>query len=121
MVALVGLVPPGFQEYVTPDVEELPVKVTELLKHVNVCDPPAEALGILVFEVTVTTEEVTHDPTDALSVYVPELETFVVPLVGAEPPGDQEYPTPEVEEEPLIDTVGLEQVIVGLLPTDKLG
>lgn len=74
-----------------------------------------------MFDVTVITDVVTQLPIEAFNVYEPVEETLVVVLVGADPPGDQEYVVPDVDDDPLNATVEFVQVIVGVLDTERFG
>lgn len=52
MVALVGLLTPGLQEYVTPEVVELPVNVAVVFVQVMVWVLPTLNVGCVVLDTT---------------------------------------------------------------------
>jgi hypothetical protein len=105
------------QRYVTPEVVELPVSVTDGEAHVMVPLPPAAAPGANESFTTATLAIDVHpfDGSVVINVYVPEAPTDGFCKVDVKLPGPvQLYVTPDVEELPERETAGLPHPRVSL-------
>jgi len=122
-VEFVGVLPPGVQENVTPDVPELPVSVADKAEHVIYLVGPAETLGKVVFVITATVLVAVQPLAGSftLRVYVPAAVTAVEDEFGVVPPGVQVKVAPGVLELPVSVTVKTVQVIVLVGPAFTLG